>query len=180
MLTITIKGDEVFNHETEEFSTVGDLVVNLEHSLVSLSKWESIWEIPFLDDKERTPEQVLSYIRCMAVDSNVPEDFPQRLSQENLNEIVAYIDKKNSATWFSDNGRKARSAETITSELIYYWMTGYNIPLETETWHLTRLFNLIRVCALKQEKPKKMSRSEIARRNRELNARRKAQLGTSG
>ena len=118
----------------------------------------------------------------MILDKNPPEDFLTKLSEANFEQINTYIEAKMTATWFSEQpgAPQSRNNEIITSELIYYWMTVFNIPFECETWNLNRLFTLIRICNLKQSKPKKMSRSEVARRNQELNAQRKAQLGTKG
>lgn len=180
MLTITVGAANVFDEETSTFLSQGGFELQLEHSLVSLSKWESKHEKPFLDDKPKTPEEVLSYINSMLLTENPPEDFLEQLSKENLEEIDAYINRKMSATWFSEIKPQTRNQETVTSELIYYWMTVFHIPFTCETWHLNRLFTLIRIANIKQEKPKKMSRAEVARRNRELNAKRKADLGTKG
>jgi hypothetical protein len=180
MLTITVGATENFNDETQSFEYHGGFELQLEHSLVSLSKMESIHETPFLEPKPKTQELVLSYIECMLLTENPPGNFLQELSKKNFDDINAYIDKKMTATFFSEIEPKARNSELITSELVYYWLTVYNIPFEVETWHLNRLFTLIRIASIKQAKPKKMSRSDIARRNRELNAQRKAQLGTKG
>lgn len=180
MLTITVGVTDVFDEEAQAFTTQGGVALQLEHSLVSLSKWESIHEKPFLGVAAKTPEEVFSYIECMVLDTNSPEEILHRLSKENMEQINAYIDAKKSATWFSDQPGAPKSRETITSELVYYWMTVFNIPFECETWHLNRLFTLIRICNVKQAKPKKMSRAEVAQRNRELNARRKAEHGTKG
>jgi hypothetical protein len=180
MLTITVGATDIFDEEKGSFGVQGGYELQLEHSLVSLSKWESIHETPFLEQKAKTSEQLASYIECMVVSENPPGNFLQQLSKENVEEINAYIDRKMTATWFSDVEPQTRNQEIITAELIYYWMTVYHIPFECENWHLNRLFTLIRIASLKQEKPKKMSRAEIARRNRELNERRKAELGTKG
>jgi hypothetical protein len=180
VLTLKVGAEEVFDDDAQSFGTQGGFELQLEHSLVSLSKWESIWEDPFLGDKPKTPEQLASYIECMLLTENPPEDYLQKLSKENMAEIQAYIDKKMSATWFSEVQPEARNNEIITSELVYYWLTVYTIPFEVETWHLNRLFTLIRIASLKQQKPKKMSRSEQARRMRELNAQRKAKYKTQG
>lgn len=180
MLTLTVGATDVYDEEASEFRSQGGFELQLEHSLVSLSKWESIHETPFLGPKQKTPEQMLSYINCMLLTENPPEDYLQKLSKENYDEINAHIDRKMTATWFSEIQPQSRNQELITSELIYYWLTVYSIPFECETWHLNRLFTLVRIASLKQQKPKKMSRSEIARRNRELNEQRKAQLNTKG
>lgn len=182
MLTLKLIGTEVFNEETSEFSSVGDFVLELEHSLLSLSKWESKFEKPFLGPNDKTHEEILWYVQAMILNPIYPEDIWARLSQENLDQINAYIESKHSATTFGQMPEhKTRGrAEIITSELIYYWLVAFNIPFETETWHLNRLFSLIRICNIKQGKQRKMSRNEVAQRNRELNAQRRAQLGTSG
>ena len=180
MLTITVGATDVYDENDGTFATQGGIEFQLEHSLVSLSKWESKFEKPFLGKGDKTPEETLAYVGYMVLTSNPPEDFLQRLSKENLEAINTYIDRKMTATWFSDQPGAPRTREVITSELVYYWMTVFNIPFECETWHLNRLFTLIRICNVKQAKPQKMSRGEITRRNRELNAQRKAQLGTTG
>jgi hypothetical protein len=179
VLTITVLGVEHFDEEKQEFLTEGDFILELEHSLVSLSKWESIYEKPFLGLEEKTTEEVFGYVKAMILTPNVPPEVFSRLSQANLEQINAYIEAKMSATWFSETP-PPRSREIITSELIYYWMITFTIPIVCENWHLNRLFTLIKVCNAKNSKPIKMSRSEVAQRNRELNAQRKAQLGTSG
>jgi hypothetical protein len=181
MLAITVGATDVYDESTEKFGADGGFELQLEHSLVSLSKWESKFEKPFLGKDSKSPEEILEYVRCMVLTPNPPGDFLQKLSKENLEDINAYIERKMTATWFSELQPETRSrSETITSELIYYWMTAFNIPFECETWHLNRLFTLIRIANIKQSKPKKMSRSEIAARNREMNRRRREQFGTKG
>jgi hypothetical protein len=180
MLTIVVGGEEVFDEESHEFYVRGGVTLYLEHSLISLSKWESKFEKPFLSTSEMTDEESLEYIKCMTITRNVDDDLYDDLSKDNLEEIQQYISAKMTATWFSEQTPKSRRGEVVTSELIYYWMTVFNISFECEKWHLARLFALIQICTNKQETPKKMSRSELARRNRELNAQRKAKLGTRG
>lgn len=181
MLNITVLGNEFFDEDTQEFVTVGDVVLQLEHSLASLSKWESIWEKPFLGPDTKTTEQVLSYIECMTLTPISSPEIFHRLSKDNLDSINKYIESKQSATWFTDKtAPRGPSREVVTSELIYYWLTVFNIPFECETWHLNRLFTLLKIANIKSQKPSKMSRSEVSARNRELNAQRRSQLGTSG
>lgn len=180
MLTITVPGIELFDNEKQEFIDSESIELKLEHSLVSLSKWESIYEKPYLGSEQKTTEEALNYVFAMIVSPEVTIDILNQFSTENIEAISNYIEAKRTATWFNEVRSSPKSNETITSELIYYWMTMFNIPIECENWHLNRLFTLIRICNLKNSKPKKMSRSEIAARNREINASRRAKLGTTG
>ena len=179
MLTIRVGAVEAFDDSTQEFVATGGTPIQLEHSLASLSKWESEFEKPFLSTNEKTLDELTFYIKVMTLTPDVPDELYYKLSEKNIEEINAYINKKMTATWFSA-ATPETTKEIVTAELIYYWMTAFQIPFECQYWHLNRLFTLIRVCSMKHEKPKKMSRAEVARRNRELNEQRKAQLGTRG
>lgn len=180
MLKITVKGTEFFDEENQEFITKNDVDLELEHSLVSLSKWESKYEKPFLGKDEKSTEEVMDYISMMILTPEVSSEVFARLDQGNIAEIQQYIDKKNTATWFNEKKDGRPNRETITAELIYFWMISHQIPFECQTWHLRRLLTLIQVCNVKNSKPKKQSASEMAARNRELNAQRRSQYGTKG
>lgn len=180
MLKISVPSVEYYNEETESFVVIDAVDLELEHSLISLSKWESKYERPFLTNETKSGTELYYYIEAMVLSPNCPKDLAVRLSQDNLDTINAYIDSAQSATTFGEMPERKGRGETITAELIYYWMVAFNIPFECERWHLNRLFALIRICNIKNSKPKKMSRGEIARRNAEINKARREQLGTSG
>nr|DAU02039.1 MAG TPA: hypothetical protein [Caudoviricetes sp.] len=179
MLTITIPAVEMWDEKEEQFVYSPETTLELEHSLVSLSKWESKWQKPFLSGKEKTEEEVLDYIKCMTLTPNVSPIIYDHLSEDNITDINRYIDAPMTATTFSDRNNKP-SREIITAELIYYWMITANIPFKCEEWHLNRLLTLIKVCGIKNSPPKKMSKREIMSRNASINAARKKQLNTRG
>jgi hypothetical protein len=180
MLILTIPGRDLYDEVLEEFVSEQAFTLELEHSLVSLSKWESKFMKPFLASNEKKPEEVLSYIECMILNPIYPENITRRLNVKNMEEITTYIESPESATTFGEMPRKNVRGEVITSELIYFWLVTFNIPFEVERWHLNRLFSLVRICNLKNQKPTKNSKAETARRYRDLNAQRKAQYNTSG
>jgi hypothetical protein len=170
---------EDFDEATDEFVAANVVVIELEHSLVSLSKWESFYEQPFLSSTEKTTEQLFQYVVDMTLTPDVPLDVYQHLSKQNIDDIDRYINSKQTATWFGDAGAQ-RNREIITAEVIYYWMVAMQIPFECQHWHLNRLLTLVRVINQKNAPKRKMTPAELAARNRELNAQRRAQLGTSG
>lgn len=180
MLILKVPGIELFDEALHVFTTEDAFTLELEHSLVSLSKWESKFEKPFLGSEEKTDEEVLAYIEAMILTEEYPPDILNRLSKENFKQINAYIEAKMTATWFNEKKQGKKSSEVITAELIYYWMITFNIPIEFQYWHLNRLFTLIKIFSVKNAQPEKMSKKDLLARNRELNAKRKSELGTTG
>lgn len=179
MLKIVVPGREMYNEKTNEFFQTHDCVLQLEHSLVSLSKWESKWNKPFLSKDNKTLEETIDYIKCMTITQNVDDEVYTRLTDKNIRDINEYIGKPMTATTFSKKPNNI-SREIITSELIYYWMIALQIPMECQRWHLNRLLTLVQVCNIKNEPPKKMSKREIMSRNASLNAARRNKLHTKG
>jgi hypothetical protein len=179
MLIINVTLAEDFNEETSEFQISKSYKLRLEHSLVSLSKWESFYEKPFLNDTKKTSEETVFYVECMSLDEETPPEAFENLSDSDVSKINNYIASKNTATSFSEE-KSSASKEVVTSEIIYHWLIAFNIPFEVQHWHLNRLLTLIQVCNRKNAPQKKMSRSELLKRQRELNAARRAKYGTSG
>ena len=180
MLQITIPAVELWDERKQEFVITKEQTLQLEHSLVSISKWESKWCKPFLTKQEKTFEETLDYIKCMTITQNVDPEVYNYLTNENIKEINEYIEAPMTATYFSDEKTNKTSREQVTAELIYYWMIALNIPFECQNWHLNRLLTLIKVCSIKNQPPKKRSRKEIMSRNAALNAARRKQLNTKG
>ena len=180
MLQIKIPASELWDERKEEFIHTKEQTLQLEHSLVSLSKWESKWRKPFLSSTELTNEETMDYIRCMTITQNVKPEIYNFLTKENIDEIKEYIEAPMTATFFSEDKYSGRNRRIITSELIYYWMIALNIPSEYQKWHLNRLLTLIRVCNEENKPPKKRSRRDIMSRNAALNAARRKQLNTKG
>ena len=185
MLHIKVNGGEFFSDELQEFITIKSQKLTMEHSLLSLSKWESKWKVPFLSETDKTPEQYLDYIKCMTITSNVDDLVYKCLSGQNFETIRRYINDPYTATTIKirqfPGYPKNMRRQVITSELIYYWMIGNNIPVEFEKWHLNRLMTLIHLCSIKNNpNRKKMSRNEIYQQNSELNRLRRAKYHTKG
>jgi len=182
MLRVIVDEAEFYNEQTEEFFTRPSVKLAIEHSLVSVSKWESKYQKPFLSVSDKTKEETFDYIRFMIVSpDDCDPDIIFRFDNSNYDAINDYVASSQSATTFGDMPQQNTSrGETITSELVYFWMIEFNIPFECQHWHLNRLFSLIRICNVKRQKPKRMPKHAIAQRYRELNERRKAELGTKG
>lgn len=182
MLQLVIPAREWFDDSKQMFITFDEQILQLEHSLISISKWESKWKKPFLSTDQRTYEESKDYVRCMTLNGNVKLDVYDRLTQDDYNKISDYIDDKMSATWFNDKrkGGGGGHGQTVTSELIYYWMIAYEIPFECQKWHLNRLLTLVRICEIKNAPSKKMSKKDTYTHYNALNAARKNKLGTRG
>lgn len=180
MLQITIPAAEQWDENAQEFITSKEQTLSLEHSLVSLSKWESKWCKPFLAKDNKTTEETIDYIRCMSITQNVDPDIFKNITNENIDMVHKYIESPMTATWFHDEKGGKSNSEQITSELVYYWMISLNIPFECQKWHLNRLLTLIQVCNIKNKPPKKRSKKDIMSRNTALNEARKKRLNTKG
>lgn len=186
MLQITIPAVdpiEQWDEEKQEFSYTNHMkehVLQLEHSLVSLSKWESKWCKPFLTKEAKNTEETIDYIRCMTITQNISEEIYNNLTDENIDQVNKYIEAPMTATWFGKENDGKSSGKKITSELIYYWMVSLNIPFECQKWHLNRLLTLIKVCNNENKPPQKRSRKEILSRNSAINAARRKKWNTRG
>ena len=179
MLQITIPAARGWDERKQQFVYVPETVLQLEHSLVSVARWESKWCKPFLTKSSKTYEETLDYIKCMTLNEVKPEIY-EFLTEENVKQISDYMYAPMTATTFSDDKQPKRNSEIITAELVYYWMISLNIPPEYDTWHINRLFTLIKVCSVKNAPPKKMSKKDLYARNAALNAARKKQLNSKG
>jgi len=184
MLHIKVDGNEFFNEDTQEFIQVKPQELTMEHSLLSVSKWEAIWKKPFLSNENKTKEEYISYFKCMTINSNVDPLVYDCLTVKQIARIKNYIDDPHTATTINDariQKTAPKRARVITSELIYAWMIANNIYKDCEKWHLSRLMTLIRVCSIENNpNKKKMGKKDIYRQNRELNAARRAKYHTHG
>lgn len=180
MLQIVIPAREQFDEVRQEFIYSKEQTIQLEHSLVSLSKWESKWNKPFLTNNAKTREETIDYIRCMTITQNIKPEVYYNITQENIEKVDEYINAPMTATTFSDTDSKKINKETTTSELIYYWMVALQIPFECQKWHLNRLITLIRICNIKNQPGKKRSTKETLSQYAALNAARRAKLKSKG
>ena len=185
-LKITISGAEQYDPVQNLFYTTKETTLVLEHSLVSISKWEQKWCVPFLNNSQKTREQLEDYIRCMTITQNVDPLVYSALTRENYEEILKYMEAPMTATRINEKnipkgGAGRTGGRTITNELIYYWMSALQIPFSPcEKWHIKRLMTLIQVASIEQQPPKQMSKRDIMAQNKSLNAARRAKLKSRG
>lgn len=171
---------EGWDEKNQVFIEPKTVTLQLEHSLVSLQKWESKWCKAFLTNENKTPEETLDYIKCMTITQNVNPDVYNHLTSRNIQQVNDYIAAPMTATYFSEDKKGKGGRELVTAELIYYWMIALNIPFECKKWHLNQLLTLVKVCNIKNEPPKKRSKRDIMSRNAALNAARRKQYNTRG
>lgn len=179
MLKLTIPATEQWDEQNQEFVYGKETTLQLEHSLVSLSKWESKWKKPFLNCN-LTVEETIDYIRCMTLTQNVPPEVYQKLTSKNISDVRQYVAESMTATKPKKDDTPKRSREPVTAEILYSDMINLGIPFECQKWHLSRLITLIRVCDLRNRQPKKLSPGELRKRNAALNASRRKQWNTKG
>lgn len=179
MLELKVKATEFYDELKNEFVYTEPVTLRLEHSLVSLSKWESKWKVPFLSAKKLTQDQAIDYIKCMTINQNVNDNVYRALTAEDLKTIENYISEEKTATTFARTN-EIPSRQVVTSELIYFWMSSYNIPFECQKWHLSRLLTLIRIANIKNQPEKKMSKRAIMSQNSKLNAARRKAMHSKG
>lgn len=182
MLRIKVPSMEFYDESKQEFVEIGGVTLVMEHSLISISKWEAKWKKPYLSEEKKTTEETLDYLRCMTIHpADVDPMVYRAFSKANLDKVAEYVQDPMTATTIHTYDPRPPKKEVITSEIIYYWMIAQNIPTEYEKWHLNRLLTLIRVCSIKNDpKQKKMSKAAIARQNRALNAARRKKYNTTG
>jgi len=180
MKKIVVPAAELYDNGTNTFIPIKETTIQIEHSLVSISKWESKWHKPFLSKDQKTPEMFIDYVRCMTLTQNVNPLVYYALTDENIKAIQDYIEDPMTATWFSDKQKKKSQSRIVTSELIYYWMVALQIPFECQKWHLNRLLTLIQVCNVENQPKKKMKTNDILRSNNSINAARRKAMNSKG
>ena len=179
MLEIVIPNSELWDNKNKEFINIQETSLTLEHSLISVSKWESKWHKPFLSKEKKTEEEIIDYIKFMTLTPKVDPNVYKALTQKSIDDIEKYIYDPMTATTIN-NKNSPKSRKIVTSEVIYCWMIELNIPVEFQKWHLNRLMTLIQVCSLENQPKKKMSKKELCSRNSALNAARRKQMNTKG
>lgn len=179
-IKITIPKGSFYDEEKNEFIDLPETKIVMEHSLVSISKWESKWHIPYLTDKPKNKEQTIDYLRCMTITQNVDPNVYYFIPDSELLRIKSYIEDPMTATTISEEEGKGKMSKVLTTEVLYYYMISYNIPWEFEKWHLNRLLMLIRVCSEENKPKKKMSKKQAMSKYASLNAARRSHLKSKG
>lgn len=181
MLYVTVPETELYDEVNEEFITLKPVTLKMEHSLLSISKWEALHHKAFLTGKKHTEDETIDYIKCMTI-GDVDDSVYDRLTTENLRDILDYVDSSKTATYVPRDRIEGKTAETTTSEVLYYDMFTCGIPIECERWHLSKLLALIHVFSVKNKPAGKrtMSNRELARRNSALNAARRKKYNSKG
>lgn len=182
MLELVVPAREWYSEEIGEFINTKETKLFLEHSLLSVSKWEAKWKKPYMDEAEQTPEETIDYIRCMTINKGVDPFIYYGLTDDMYKTIKDYIADPMTATTITNHNKSTRriSRGKTTSEMIYYWMVSYGIPFECQKWHLSRLMTLINVCIAKGSPDRKMPKNEIYKQNTALNKARRAQRHSKG
>lgn len=180
MLEIIIPPAEMWDPKERRFSKTKEYKLQLEHSLISISKWEARWNKSFLKEENKTTEEILDYIKCMTLTQNIPPEAYLCLTEDNISQIVEYIRAPMTATWFSEDNNRKFSREVITNEVIYDWMIEFGVPFECQKWHLNRLITLIRVRTARSKKSKPMSEKDTLSMYRDINAARRKRLNSKG
>lgn len=184
MLEIIVPGKEIYNESDNSFITIKETKLQLEHSLISVRKWESKWHKSFLETNEKTTQEILEYIKCMTINRGVDPLVYQFIPTDLIAQIVEYIKDPMTATWFTEkttvDADKKQNETTITAEIIYYWMVSLNIPSEYEKWHLNQLLTLIKVVSIKSAGPQKMDKDQAAEMRRRINKERRKKHNSKG
>lgn len=179
MLEFELKETEFWDPVLEEFVVVEPQTLELEHSLYSISKWEEKTKKPFLTADEKTLDDLILYVQCMALPKKIDSTVARLVLTKHSQEFQQYLEDPMTATTFhEDNSRHNR--EIVTAELVYYWMTAAQIPFETQYWHINKLMTLIRIAGIKSQPPKKMGKHGTMKSNAAINAARRAKLGSAG
>lgn len=181
MLQINVPAQEYYDERNEMFINIPAVTLKLEHSLFAISKWEAKWKKAFLGKQEKTQEETRDYIRCMTLNEEPVDAMTYTaIPAADLKRVKDYLEDKMSASCLPERDHD-EGGDTVTSELIYYWLVALQIPFECQYWHLNRLLTLVQICNMKNNPDKrKMSRSELLSRNRALNAQRRAQYNSRG
>ena len=178
MLQLKLPKIRLFKEATEEYVYYEPLTVKLEHSLISIQRWESKWHKSFLSAESLTQEELFDYIRCMSLNPDIDPTFVSRLTPDDFNKIREYMNEPMTATVIHRSKPRGGRPPIITAELIYYWMTAYNIPFECSKWHIKQLLTLVEVCSVKSN-PGGKTRGTAAERAA-MNKARRAKTGSKG